>query len=160
MCIRDRLCCWDDATQGGHGCQRVNCGYNHASILLTAGVAEATDDELHALFKVLPCNMAGMAGGCQIHRDLNFAGWQIPSFKVSVGHSQPSDDRRHPVVCPSKEEELVPLYMSGKWVLQNKVFKEHVHDSVQRYLNGEEMDDLEEWDETQVESKLLPTSRL
>ena len=137
------LCCWDDATQGTT-CIRPGCRYNHASALLHG--AKVTADTLHELFKIIPCTMAGMPGGCRHHNDLTFGGWVIPRFKLAV--EPPRNNEL--VTCeplPAEENELLPLYIEGKWVLQKKLFHDHVNDSVLKFLNGGEQDDIDECDE-------------
>ena len=72
-----------------------------------------------------------------------------------VGHSTLQIGRRTSAknelfLCeplPAEENELLPLYIEGKWVLQKKLFHEHVNDSVLKFLNGGEQDDIDECDE-------------
>ena len=123
------LCCWNDRN-GISTCQRPNCGYTHASVLLAAGVAHVvTDDDWHALFKMLPCTMAGMTGGCKFHR-VSFDGWNIPQFEIAQVDYPPMN------CLPNEEEELVPLYIDGRWVLQNKLYIGSATVSYQSFLNG------------------------
>ena len=132
------ICCWDDSTQGSR-CQRSDCRYNHAGAILAVHGAQVTEDDGCALFRILPCTMAGMSGGCKFHNDLNFDGWDIPAFRLAESH-----DEFLPQPEPPIEEELVPLYITGKWVLQNKLFHERVNDSVLKFLNGREQDEIDE----------------
>ena len=126
------LCCWDDVRHGAT-CQRAECGYIHKSNLL-ADAAQVTADDGYALFKIPPCNMAGMSGGCHYHRGVNFKGWKIPIIEFADATDAEEED--HLPSFPSEEEELVPLWMSGRWTLQNKLYNERVNESVRRYLYG------------------------
>ena len=136
------LCCWDDATQKS-ACERSDCKYNHVSALLAAEVLWDESSDTQALFKLLPCTMAGMPGGCKFHRDFNCKGWNIPRFELVEPH-QLVVDQSLPTCCPSKEDELIPLHIAGKWVLQKNCYNECVIDSIQRYLDGEDKDETDE----------------
>ena len=125
------LCCWDDVRYGAM-CTRDDCGYIHSRNLL-ADAAEVTD--WYALFKIHPCNMAGMPGGCKYHRGVNFEGWNIPRIEFA-DDPHDAEEEDHLPSFPSEEEELVPLWMSCRWTLQNKLYNERVNESVRRYLYG------------------------
>ena len=132
------ICCWDDATQESR-CQRPDCRYNHASAMLAVHGAQVNEDDWRALFRICPCPMAAMRTGCKFHTDFNFDGWDIPIFRLAE-----SLNEFLPQPVPPIEEELVPVYIAGKWVLQNKLFHERVSDSVLKFLNGREQDEIDE----------------
>ena len=136
------LCCWDDVTQKS-ACERSDCKYNHVSALLAEEMPWDESFDTQALFILLPCNMAGMPGGCKFHRDFNCKGWNIPRFELVEPHQLVVDESL-PTCCPSKEDELIPLHIAGKWVLQKNCYNECVIDSIQRYLDGEDKDETDE----------------
>jgi len=136
------LCCWDDNKSRStiHGCQRPNCGYTHATVFLAANAAGVvTDDDWYALFKILPCTMAGMPGGCKFHR-ASFDGWDIPKLQVAQKPEEPLDFS--PIhYLPDEEQELMPCYMDGSWVLQRKLYIRSATESYRSFLNDQNLPD-------------------
>ena len=96
------LCCWDDVRYGAT-CARDDCGYIHSRNVL-ADAAKVTADDWYALFKIHPCTMAGMPGGCNYHRGVNFKGWNIP--RIEFADATDAEEEDHLPSFPSEEKEL------------------------------------------------------
>ena len=129
------LCCWDDKNTC-KGCLRKNCPFAHATKFADA-YPEAEADLLYA---VMPCNFAGMAGGCKYHQRTFMAhdwNWTVPVFKLTGRRDSPTTTTDSPriddqaVMMP----ELFPFYNGTKWSLRLN-FNTHFEYAVTRYLDG------------------------
>ena len=125
------LCCWDDK-KTCKGCVRENCPFAHATKL--AERYPTTEAHLHT---VMPCNFAGMRGGCRYHQcftahdhDWN---WAVPVFLLAKPDSPRIDER---AVLP----ELFPFYDGEKSSLHSKVrdFNDHMEYAVGTFLDGKD----------------------
>ena len=87
--------------------------------------------------------MAGMVGGCKIHRDFNSDGWKIPKFELAEAPEQDVEKCLR-TYFPSTEEELAPFYIGEEWVLQYKLYNERVIVSMHMYPDEEDEDEGEE----------------
>ena len=121
------LCCWDDK-RTCKGCIRKNCPFAHATKL-----AELYPTAENDLYTVMPCNFAGMKGGCRYHQcftahDWN---WTVPVFRLHKPDPPIIDEG---TVLP----EFSPVCNGKKWSLQldGRGFSEHIEYAVERYLHG------------------------
>ena len=125
------LCCWDDK-RTCNGCIRENCPFAHATKL-----AERYPKTEAHLYTVMPCNFAGMRGGCRYHQCFNANdhdwNWAVPVFLIDKPDSPRIDEQE---VLP----ELVPLYDGAKWSLQSDGmdFKDNIEDAVRKFLAGKD----------------------
>ena len=133
------LCCWDDEPNGFY-CQRPSCAYMHAGQVIRDNQLEGYNpDASHwrALFGIIPCCMDGMnSEGCWYH-PLDTSTWHPPNFELA---EQAQSDTHilatsHTTV-PATKDELWPLLIEGKWVLQLKVLSRLIAGDVDRYLFG------------------------
>ena len=68
ICWLRMACCWDGS---GSCARKQTCPYEHVSD--------------PGLFQVVPCQFAGMAGGCRYHREeFHSEGWKIDIFQTSA----------------------------------------------------------------------------
>ena len=72
------LCCWDDP-RGTAQCTRGLCPYRHTR----AKQETMPPEQQHNLYEIIPCNFAGMPGGCRLHKT-RFKGkdWNVPVWQV------------------------------------------------------------------------------
>ena len=140
------LCCWDDKnTCKGNGCVREPCPLAHATKF-----AEPYPEAEADLYAVMPCNFAGMEGGCRYHQCKFIAhdwNWTVPLFRLTQTDSPRNDER---AVMP----ELLPFYDGAKWSLRysspspcppaDRDFNEHLEYAVRRFLDGSDYSDNEQ----------------
>ena len=125
------LCCWDDK-KTCNGCIRENCPFAHATKL-----AERYPKTEAHLYTVMPCNFAGMRGGCRYHQCFNANdhdwNWAVPVFLLDKPDSPRIDERE---VLP----ELFPLYDGATWSLQSDGmdFNDNIEDAVRKFLAGKD----------------------
>ena len=108
------LCCWDDPLRTTQ-CTRHPCPYRHATDLqkqLPAGTPEQQPD----FYEFIPCNFAGMPGGCQFH-NTRFKGenWNVPEWRLETqkkthtpGCSNCSDCRSDLPPCKGRNSGVCP----------------------------------------------------
>ena len=86
----------------------------------------------------MPCNFAGMAGGCKYHQckfvanDLN---WIVPLFSLTKPDSPRIDEQAE---IPEELPELFPFYNGAEWSLQLEGggFNKHFEYAVRRFIEG------------------------
>ena len=137
------LCCFDDKNTC-NGCVREHCPFAHATKF-----AEQYPEAEADLYAVMPCNFAGMEGGCRYHQCKFIAhdwNWTVPLFRLTATDSPRNDER---AVMP----ELLPFYDGAKWSLRysapspcppaDRDFNEHLEYVVRRFLDGSDYSDNE-----------------
>ena len=125
------LCCWDDKNTYNdfNGCIRENCPFAHAT-----KVGEPYPEAEADLYAAMPCNFAGMAGGCKYHQRKFIAhdwNWTVPVFKLTTTTTDSPRIDDQAVMMP----ELFPFYNGAKWSLRLN-FNKHFEYAVRRYLDG------------------------
>ena len=113
------LCCWDDP-RGTAQCTRGLCPYRHTR----AKQETMPPEQQHNLYEIIPCNFAGMRGGCRLHKT-RFKGkdWNVPVWQV-----EKSDNKNcKPLAAGAVEQnvldardetvEYLPVYDGNMWDL-------------------------------------------
>ena len=115
------LCCWDDPL-GTTQCTRHPCPYRHATDLqkqLPAGTPEQQTD----FYEFIPCNFAGMPGGCNFH-NTRFKGenWNVPEWRIDPGKpiaaAIAATAEQIYLHATGETVEYVPAYDGNAWELR------------------------------------------
>ena len=110
------LCCWDDPL-GTTQCTRHACPYRHTKDL-------GTLEHQYDFYKLIPCNFAGMPGGCRHHK-MRFKGknWTVPVWRTTGSKAKNPSSEENPslnkevLYARGETVEYVPVYDGDAWEL-------------------------------------------